>query len=152
MKHARPSAHLSWSELACKDGTPYPAQWEARALVLAAEFEAIRAIVGQPIVIGSAYRTPAYNAAIPGAAKRSQHMEGRALDLYPPKGWTIDRFYDAIHAWAIQDESKIFGIGRYATFVHIDIRPKPASGRLQAWRGARVWAETKALAPSTARA
>ena len=75
-----PSEHLAWSELACKDGTPYPAQWrETRAVALSAVFEALRAAVGQPLSILSAYRTQAHNRVV-GGARASQHVEGRALD------------------------------------------------------------------------
>lgn len=137
-----PSAHLSWEELACKDGTPYPADWrDTRAVALAEVFEAVRAAIGQPIVIGSAYRTQAHNARV-GGAPRSQHLEGRALDLYPPKGWTIDRFYAAVRRVALARENEIHGLGRYPTFVHIDIRPR-VDGRVTVWTGTRAWAELK---------
>lgn len=104
---AGPSPHLSWAELGCKDGTPYPDTWRGnRAIRLAVEFERIRTHVGAPIVVGSAYRTPAHNAAI-GGAVRSQHVEGRALDLYPPAGWTMDWFFAVIRSIALRDDSGI---------------------------------------------
>ena len=139
-----PSPHLSWSELACKDAahTPYPSEWrETRAPVLAAEFEAIRAAVGAPVRIGSAYRTPAHNRSV-GGAKASQHMQGRALDLYPPTGMTVARLYELCRLRAALSESAIGGIGRYPTFVHIDTRPL-ANQRLTVWNGSRAWAEEK---------
>lgn len=136
-----PSPHLSWKELACKDGTPYPAEWQDRAAVLAAEFEAIRAAVGKPIVIGSAYRTRSWNHKV-GGAKKSQHVEGRALDLYPPDGMTVDDLYVICRRRAQEPGSKLGGIGRYPSFVHVDIRP--SDGHLVCWHGARAWAEVKA--------
>lgn len=139
-----PSPHLSWTELACRDEarTPYPVDWRTtRAVTLAREFERIRAEVGA-IRVGSAYRTPAHNRAI-GGALYSQHVEGRALDLYPPTGWTVERFYATIRAVALDPDSAIYGLGRYPTFVHIDVRPEPHHGRLAVWRGARGWAEEK---------
>lgn len=140
---AGPSPHLSWAELGCKDGTPYPDTWRGnRAIRLAVEFERIRTHVGAPIVVGSAYRTPAHNAAI-GGAVRSQHVEGRALDLYPPAGWTMDRFFAVIRSIALRDDSGIFGLGRYPTFVHIDVRPPNPRNQLVVWRGTRAWAEVK---------
>lgn len=142
-KATRPSAHIAWHELACKDEarTPYPPQWEYRALELAMEFERIRAAVGAPIRIGSAYRTPAHNKAI-GGSKESQHMEGRALDLYPPTGMSIDRFYGIIREIARQKDSKLHGLGKYPVFIHIDTRPS-WKGHMSVWHGKRAWAETK---------
>lgn len=139
-----PSPHLSWAELACKDAarTPYPEDWRTtRAVVLATEFERIRAMFDGPIRVGSGYRTPAHNRAI-GGAKESQHCEGRALDLYPPTGVSIDRFYVVIREWALRPESAIGGLGRYPAFVHIDVRPTPHA-KLAVWRGGRAWAELK---------
>ena len=140
-----PSPHLSWAELACKDfeRAPYPEKWRlSRAVGLAVAFERIRTAVNQPIIIGSAYRTPAWNA-FNGGARHSQHMEGRALDLYPPTGWTIDRFYEVIREIAGRSESAIQGVGRYPTFVHIDTRPPRSDGTLTVWKGNRAWAEPK---------
>jgi uncharacterized protein YcbK (DUF882 family) len=139
-----PSPHLSWQELACRDGTPYPDVWrKTRAVTVALEFERIRAAVGRAIRIGSAYRTDAHNRAV-GGARQSQHCEGRALDLYPPTSWPLDRFYAAIRAVAGHDESQLWGLGRYPTFVHVDCRPVPSHGRLIVWHGVRAWAEVKA--------
>jgi hypothetical protein len=138
-----PTPHLTWRELDCKDGTPYPDMWRLpRAVNLAVEFERVRAVVGGPIIIGSAYRTTAYNRKV-GGAERSQHCQGRALDLYPPAGWTVHRFYEAIRAIAKERGSHLFGLGLYPTFVHIDTRPRPAHGRLILWEGTRAWAEVK---------
>lgn len=139
-----PSAHLSWRELACRDGTPYPTAWRStRAVRLAAAFEQVRAAVGAPIRIGSAYRTPDYNRQI-GGARHSQHCDGRALDLYPPAGWILPRFAAVIRAVADDRASPIYGLGIYPTFVHLDIRPAPPHGRLILWQGTRAWAEVKA--------
>lgn len=133
----RPSAHLSWAELGCHDGTPYPAVYTDRALVLAREFEVVRDRCGQqPIVILSGYRTPAWNRKV-GGARQSQHVEGRALDLRPPSGLTVAAFHVLILAWARDGLSQIRGVGRYDRqgFVHIDIRP---SVRLVRWDGGKV--------------
>jgi uncharacterized protein YcbK (DUF882 family) len=132
-----PSPHLSWDELACKDlaRTPYPEEWRtepSRLPRLAAAFEALRARVGQPLTVLSAYRTPAHNRAIHGAIN-SQHKEGRALDLRPPAGWSVERL--AQEARQIPD---IRGIGVYPTFLHIDVRPQE---RMARWLGARPAAD-----------
>jgi len=137
-----PSAHLSWAELACHDGTPYPEEWRTtRAVVLSHAFEMVRFAVGGAIRIGSAYRTPEHNASI-GGAKRSQHCQGRALDMYPPATMTIDEFYAVVRRVALSPTSPIHGLGRYPTFVHIDIRDRE-DGRVTVWSGTRAWAELK---------
>lgn len=128
-----PSPHLSWNELACRDAirTPYPLDWRStRAVALAAAFEALRAQVGRPLVITSAYRTPAYNRQI-GGAPNSQHVQGRALDIVVPNGWTAHDL-----GAAAQDTPGIHGVGIYPTrgFVHIDIRPAAPGQRVAVWR------------------
>ena len=131
--------HLTWAELACHDGTAYPAEWQyTRAVRLAEAFEAVRASCGdQPIAILSAYRTAPYNRRI-GGAKHSQHVQGRALDLRPPAGFTIDKFYEQVLLLARTTVPSIRGVGRYPTFVHMDVRPGP---HLATWPGSRPNAE-----------
>lgn len=126
-----PSKNLTWKELACKDGTPYPTKWiNTRALEVSDSFEIIRAAFGnKPIRILSAYRSPAHNKKI-GGARHSQHMNGRALDLMPPEGVNVLEFFNVIKKFA--KETKIRGIGLYETFVHIDTRP---SDNLVIWNG-----------------
>jgi uncharacterized protein YcbK (DUF882 family) len=132
-----PSKNLSWAELACKDGTPYPEQWRTtRARDLAAAFEAVRDAVGLPLVVLSGYRTSAHNRSI-GGARASQHVEGRALDLLPPRGWTVTQL-----AAVVAGVPAVRGIGVYPTFVHLDVRP---SERRAVWRGGRVDADVEAL-------
>lgn len=94
-----PSEHLSWKEMACRDGTPYPAEWEKRALILGRAFEAIRAECGgKPIKVLSAYRPKTYNFRV-GGMRASQHIEGRALDLRPPAGCPSTSSMSASRHW-----------------------------------------------------
>lgn len=135
-----PSPHLSWAELACRDGTPYPREWRAtRARDLAEVFERVRAIWNRPIRVGSAYRTPAHNRRV-GGARRSQHLQGRALDLYPPRGVRLATFQEAVRLLADQmaDEGRdlVGGLGYYPTFLHVDTRGG-VGDRLIVWWGAR---------------
>lgn len=134
------SRHLAWTELRCKDGTPYPDRWkESRGRELAYMFESIRAIHGKPIGIVSAYRTPEHNRKI-GGARASQHVEGRALDMTPPTGVTVAKFTADVRALADRMWSDpvlpdiIGGIGAYLTrgFLHADIR---TGARLVVWKG-----------------
>ena len=126
-----PSKYLTWDELACKDGTPYPEQWRKnRAIEIAEVFDLIRKTCGdKPIKVLSAYRTEKYNRSI-GGARFSQHVQGRALDLRPPEGFTVDDFYETIKGLSMI--SNIRGIGKYKTFIHVDTRP---TDRLVVWSG-----------------
>jgi hypothetical protein len=146
MRPERPSDHLTWFEVDCHDAdqTPYPEAWLTTLLpILCAEFERVRAKVACPIDVDSGYRTAAYNATCKGSAPNSQHVQGRALDLHVPVGWTVDDFYCAIKDIAKREDSAIYGVGHYPLFVHIDIRPPGPTGRLVCWQGSRAWAETK---------
>lgn len=127
-----PSPHLTWKELSCKDGTTYPERFveDGRVFQVAQMFEAIRLLCGEkPIKINSAYRTPSHNRKI-GGARNSQHLEGRALDLEPPKGMSVEMFFALIRSGA--EAMGIGGIGLYKTFVHVDCRPV---SKLVVWSG-----------------
>lgn len=131
-----PSPHLTWKELCCRDGTPYPLEWRGeRAPRLAREFEAIRVLCGhRPLAVASGFRSSSWNFAI-GGAENSQHVLGRALDIKPPQGMSIEEFWNIIYRYARTKDSKIRGIGRYPSWVHIDIRPQ---ARLSVWTGSGV--------------
>lgn len=59
-----------------------PDEWVTENLKKVAEhiFQPVRDHFGKPIYVSSGYRGPELNRAI-GGSQRSQHMEGRALDL-----------------------------------------------------------------------
>lgn len=133
-----PSPHLTWAELACHDRaeTPYPEKWrKTRLPALASAFERIRAEWGKPITVTSAYRTAEYNHQVGGAVD-SQHVQGRALDLRPPSGISVEHFWT--HIRLLADEVGLGGVGYAAEgrggFVHIDTRPRKADGKLATWR------------------
>jgi uncharacterized protein YcbK (DUF882 family) len=76
----------------------------------------------------SGYRSPATNGLLhdhsSGVARRSLHMEGRAIDVRLP-GYSTAKLRDA--AWSLQRG----GVGYYAKsdFVHVD------TGRVRTWAG-----------------
>jgi hypothetical protein len=134
-----PSPNLWWSELACRDGVEYPAAWRRdRAVLLALEFEVLRWMCGnRPLRVLSGYRTPAHNIRV-GGARDSQHLAGRALDLAPPSGMSIDEFARVVRSRTKHLDSQIRGLGVYPRFIHIDIRD---ADRLVAWQGQRSAAD-----------
>lgn len=126
----RISPHLTWEELACHDGTFYPASWMDRASDLAQVFEDVRIEAGNyPLLVTSAYRTKSWNKKV-GGARNSQHLYGRALDLVPIRGVSVEKLFEAAKRVAGYN-MRLKGIGLYPTFVHIDIRQ---SKKLVVWR------------------
>lgn len=112
---------MTWKELECKDGTPYPIEFinDGRVISVVVMFELIRSIWNKPLIINSAYRTYYYNKAIKGSLN-SQHIQGRALDIQPPEDVSIENFYTNI-----KERAKNFGInglGKYNNFIHVDTR------------------------------
>jgi uncharacterized protein YcbK (DUF882 family) len=127
--------HLSWAELGCHDGEPYPAEWrDTRAVTLGIEFEEVRRDCGdRPITVSSGYRTPRWNVLV-GGARHSQHVQGRAIDMRTPGGMLLDDFAVIVLGVA-RNRGVIRGVGVYPWGVHMDIRE---SQRLVHWQGARV--------------
>jgi uncharacterized protein YcbK (DUF882 family) len=135
-----PSPHLTWDELKCKDGTEYPSQWrQDRATKLAVTFEDVRVLLGsQPLHVNSGYRTPSYNARLEGAAVKSQHVEGRAIDFRHPT-MTPKQVYTAVYnAHKAGKLPLLGGLGLYATFVHMDVRTPATVNHLATWSGRGV--------------
>ena len=79
----------------------------------------IRQDLDHAIVTNSVYRSSSYNACIPGAATKSQHMQFRAIDFQGKSGSPVD--------WAKGGGARAVENGglwtkTYNTFVHIDCR------------------------------
>ena len=116
------SAHFSRRELDCHCGCDAPPGAEKNLTKLAASLELLRDALGAtPLHVNSGYRCPKYNASI-GGAKASQHMEGKAADL---SGRLVTPGEIAKMAESVPVFAK-GGVGRYATFCHVDIRSGPA--------------------------
>lgn len=128
----KPSLNVEWSELDCKDGTEYPFSYRSdvtRLPNLMESFERLRSKLGNmPLTILSAYRTPEYNKKIGGAA-RSQHTEGRALDIRTPKGMKPRELFDVLVS--LSNSTPIRGIGLYKWGCHMDVRPQT---KLSLWK------------------
>lgn len=83
----------------------------------------LAAELGQRVHINSAYRSPAYNATCPGAARWSQHLRNAALDVRfasPPEQVSA-------LARSLRDKGLFRGgVGLYPNFTHIDTRGRNA--------------------------
>ena len=113
--------HFHSAEFSSRCGRLYPDFWlQDRLRLLCNQLEVIRAAIGLPIVIVSGYRSPEHNTRVRGA-KNSQHMEGKAADIR-----VADMDAGMLHAKVLdlyrQGAIKIGGLGRYRTWVHLDIR------------------------------
>lgn len=51
------------------------------ATALLDRLQALRIAMGRPMVVTSGYRSPGYNATLPGAAPNSTHVQGLAADI-----------------------------------------------------------------------
>ena len=91
----------------------------------------LRVAVGHPLTVNSVYRSPAYNATLPGSATHSQHTEFRAMDIscasISPRA-----LYELMLSARNHGKFK-GGLGLYATFVHVDTRGWNAN-----WKGKGV--------------
>ncbi len=86
----------------------------------------LRRRLGAPIELSSVYRSPEYNACIPGSASGSMHMEFRAADFICRDGrgsvWWASKLKEMRDAGLFRG-----GIGVYQTFVHVDTRGRNAN-------------------------
>ena len=80
--------------------------------------DAIRERVGKPVRVNCAYRCPEHNKEVGGVAN-SQHLYGIAADI-AWEGMGIDE------AAEIAEECGADGIGKYNTFIHVDVRGEKA--------------------------
>jgi uncharacterized protein YcbK (DUF882 family) len=113
------SEHFRRSEFSCKCGCGYDTVDSELVDLL----ECIREDVSAPLYINSASRCEKHNARV-GGGKRSQHLVGRAADIWSPGVSPVDIKEAAKKAGAK-------GIGLYEDFVHVDTR----SGKKANWEG-----------------
>lgn len=78
-------------------------------------------------LINSAYRSEEYNAGLKGSAKRSQHLNGKAFDISTTGSVGISSA-DRIVFMNVAKQSGFKGIGKYPTFIHVDLGPERSWG------------------------
>ena len=109
------SKNFQVKEFRCRDGSdPIFIDSELVALL-----QKVRDHFSKAVNINSAFRTASYNAKQKKAAKYSQHLYGKAADI-----WIADVSVDTLAAYAETLLPNKGGIGRYYTdgFVHVDTR------------------------------
>jgi uncharacterized protein YcbK (DUF882 family) len=131
---------------ACKDGEPYPPDWEDEWTRSSFMADKARDIWGGPLLAVSWYRSPGYNARLiatghHNVASSSNHMRGIAVDL-KPTGIYARSFADPVlafhqkllEAYGNGEFEEIGGLGLYQPdeWVHIDL-DKAADGHLRRW-------------------
>ena len=114
----RLSEHFDTDEpgVQCKCGCGFGSRKYDTAPELWRVLERIRAEFGRPIYLQSVARCAKHNRAV-GGARSSQHLLGNAADIRinGVSPLAIADFCD--RAWA-----HTYGVGRYESFVHIDVR------------------------------
>lgn len=109
-------SHFSRSEAACKCGCGFWAQdWELLEVL-----EDVREFFGRPVIVNSWCRCLAYNTLREGE-EDSYHMKAMAADI-----WVSGIGADIIADYLERRYPDRYGIGRYPSFTHIDVRPKRA--------------------------
>lgn len=119
------SPHFRLSELRCKGAEcagRLPSMIDPDLIML---LEKLRSRFNAPVRIKSGFRCRVHNEAVSGSSD-SRHMHGDAADV------TVDGIHPSIVANAAEEMvGESGGVGRYATFTHVDIRPGPPAR----WKG-----------------
>lgn len=107
------SPHFGVWEFKCKDNTRVIVLDKALVELL----EIIRLHYNKPLHINSGYRTVQYNASLKNSSPKSQHILGKAADI-----WLNDVSPKQLYSWLDSSYPNSLGIGIYDTFVHVDVR------------------------------
>ena len=125
----RLSDHFIVEEFDCNDGTKVPSAYYASLKDLCRIYlEPLHAAYG-PVTVNSGYRTPSYNASV-GGASNSFHIytahdtNDPAADVSCAKG-SPSQWHSKLNSIR-QANGGNGGLGRYSTFVHIDLRDYPS--------------------------
>lgn len=111
-RYNKKATNFKVKEFACKDGSD-AIKIDSKLVIM---LQQIRDHFGKPVIINSAYRTPAYNKKI-GGATYSQHIYGKAADI------TINGVNPlTVAQYAETDCKYLKGIGLYTWGDHVDTR------------------------------
>ncbi len=109
------SANFNVREFRCKDGSD-PIFVDSELVKL---LQQLRDHFGKAVNINSAFRTASHNAKQKESSKYSQHLYGKAADI-----WISGVSVDALADYAEKLLGDSGGVGRYyaKAFVHVDVR------------------------------
>jgi hypothetical protein len=131
-----PAARWRWknfspAEIACRGTGSIRVHEEALD-----KLQALRDRLGKPLIVRSAYRSPAHNRAV-GGAPRSKHMDGTAFDISMAN-------HDPVAFEAAARAVGFLGFGYYprSGFIHIDLGPARQWGERFPVRATAFAAET----------
>lgn len=133
-----PSPHLTWEQLGWVDYlrvqyTPYPPMWRASRLVpLVAAWERTVELLGTVPGVRRGYWVPERVTNKLRASAEMHHVNGYALDVTPPPGWTVVQLVDRLCTLVLGTAA--FGrrngpVGWMAVLnrcdhVHVDVAPR----------------------------
>jgi uncharacterized protein YcbK (DUF882 family) len=107
------SEHFSRSEFACNCGCGFNVVDAELIKIL----EGVHVYFGRAIGINSGARCAAYNAMQEHSAKKSQHLLGKAADIN-----VVGIDPEKVATFLEEKYPNKYGIGRYNTFTHVDVR------------------------------
>lgn len=113
---------LTFSDTAARKGLSNEPNDEqvANLMELAQSLERIRTLLGHPIIVRSAFRSPKVNSSV-GGSPTSSHMEGLAADIVCPGFGTPKEVCEAIIGSEIPFDQIIL---EYDAWTHISIDPR----------------------------
>jgi hypothetical protein len=112
------SKHFTVGEATNRDKRRIPqrADIQQNIIILANKLDDLRDAWGSAIGVTSWYRPVEINRSV-GGARNSQHLTGRAVDIYPMKGNIFD-----FQKWLDRQWDMALGYGAKKGFVHLDLR------------------------------
>lgn len=119
------TAHFDSREFRCHDGTEVPAELLPNLQELANRLQVLRDAIGEPLIIVSGYRSPAWNAKV-GGAEHSLHMRAMAADV-SAKTLTPKQLHARLLMLIKDGKIPDGGVERYSGWLHYDI------GRARRW-------------------